>query len=176
MEPWGLRTLAKEVCRPVARCHPAVPCTPLRTVHNAMPEAANLCDLPKSHTHIHTHTHTHTISDTRSPSHMPHMRPTGLRVLDVGCGGGILSESLARLGAQVTGIDVTRENVEAARLHAAADPAVAERVRCGRGGGWGGVALGGWGCRWGRHGWGVRTAGRRVGMAASMMRSGCSQT
>ncbi|KAG2446267.1 hypothetical protein HXX76_000856 [Chlamydomonas incerta] len=53
----------------------------------------------------------------------------GLRVLDVGCGGGILSESLARLGAQVTGIDVTRENVEAARLHAAADPEVAARVR-----------------------------------------------
>ncbi|KXZ53877.1 hypothetical protein GPECTOR_6g795 [Gonium pectorale] len=54
---------------------------------------------------------------------------TGLRVLDVGCGGGILSESLARLGAQVHGIDVTRENVEAARLHAARDPQIAARVR-----------------------------------------------
>ncbi|GLC40181.1 Hexaprenyldihydroxybenzoate methyltransferase, mitochondrial [Pleodorina starrii] len=53
----------------------------------------------------------------------------GLRVLDVGCGGGILSEALARLGAEVHGIDVTRENVEVARLHAGTDPRVAARVR-----------------------------------------------
>ena len=32
---------------------------------------------------------------------------TGLKVLDIGCGGGLLSEPLARLGAQVTGIDAT---------------------------------------------------------------------
>lgn len=43
----------------------------------------------------------------------------GLRVLDVGCGGGILAESLARLGAEVTGIDVVERNIEIARLHAA---------------------------------------------------------
>ncbi|GLI62164.1 hypothetical protein VaNZ11_004741 [Volvox africanus] len=54
---------------------------------------------------------------------------TGLRVLDVGCGGGILSEALARLGAEVHGIDVTKENVEVARMHARADPRVAARVR-----------------------------------------------
>ncbi|GIL50985.1 hypothetical protein Vafri_7061 [Volvox africanus] len=54
---------------------------------------------------------------------------TGLRVLDVGCGGGILSEALARLGAEVHGIDVTRENVEVARMHARTDPRVAARVR-----------------------------------------------
>ncbi|HKJ17543.1 MAG TPA: bifunctional 2-polyprenyl-6-hydroxyphenol methylase/3-demethylubiquinol 3-O-methyltransferase UbiG [Xanthomonadales bacterium] len=42
----------------------------------------------------------------------------GLRVLDVGCGGGILSESIAKLGAQVTGIDVVEKNIEVARLHA----------------------------------------------------------
>ncbi|GFR51803.1 hypothetical protein Agub_g14262 [Astrephomene gubernaculifera] len=53
----------------------------------------------------------------------------GLRLLDVGCGGGILSEALARLGAEVHGIDVTRENVEAARLHAGTDPRVFSRVR-----------------------------------------------
>ncbi|GIL75105.1 hypothetical protein Vretifemale_4960 [Volvox reticuliferus] len=53
----------------------------------------------------------------------------GLRVLDVGCGGGILSEALARLGAEVHGIDVTRENVEVARMHARTDPRVAARVR-----------------------------------------------
>ena len=43
----------------------------------------------------------------------------GLRVLDVGCGGGILSESMARLGAQVTGIDVVEKNIRIASLHAA---------------------------------------------------------
>ena len=42
----------------------------------------------------------------------------GLRVLDVGCGGGILSESMARLGASVTGIDVVERNIQVARLHA----------------------------------------------------------
>ena len=44
---------------------------------------------------------------------------SGLRVLDVGCGGGILSESMARLGAQVTGIDVVEKNIRIASLHAA---------------------------------------------------------
>jgi 2-polyprenyl-6-hydroxyphenyl methylase/3-demethylubiquinone-9 3-methyltransferase len=43
----------------------------------------------------------------------------GLRVVDVGCGGGILSESIARLGAQVTGIDVVEKNIRIASLHAA---------------------------------------------------------
>jgi len=44
----------------------------------------------------------------------------GLRVLDVGCGGGLLSEPLARMGATVTGIDAAEEGVMAARAHAAA--------------------------------------------------------
>lgn len=42
----------------------------------------------------------------------------GLRILDVGCGGGLICEPLARLGAKVTGIDPAEENVNAARLHA----------------------------------------------------------
>jgi 2-polyprenyl-6-hydroxyphenyl methylase/3-demethylubiquinone-9 3-methyltransferase len=47
------------------------------------------------------------------------LRPLdGLRILDIGCGGGLLSEPLARLGAAVTGIDVVPRNVAVARLHA----------------------------------------------------------
>ncbi len=42
----------------------------------------------------------------------------GLRILDIGCGAGILSEPLARLGAEMVGIDPAAENIEAARLHA----------------------------------------------------------
>lgn len=42
---------------------------------------------------------------------------TGLPVLDVGCGGGLLSEALARAGAQVTAIDLAPELVKVARLH-----------------------------------------------------------
>ncbi len=42
----------------------------------------------------------------------------GLRLLDIGCGGGILSESMARLGAQVRGIDVVPKNIRVAQLHA----------------------------------------------------------
>jgi 2-polyprenyl-6-hydroxyphenyl methylase/3-demethylubiquinone-9 3-methyltransferase len=42
----------------------------------------------------------------------------GLRVLDIGCGGGILSEPLARLGAEVVGADPSQTNIEAAKLHA----------------------------------------------------------
>jgi 2-polyprenyl-6-hydroxyphenyl methylase/3-demethylubiquinone-9 3-methyltransferase len=43
----------------------------------------------------------------------------GLRVLDVGCGAGLLSEPLSQRGAQVVGVDASRGNIEAARLHAA---------------------------------------------------------
>jgi len=42
----------------------------------------------------------------------------GQRVLDVGCGGGILSESMAKRGATVTGIDLSEPAISVARLHA----------------------------------------------------------
>ncbi|MDO4223867.1 MAG: bifunctional 2-polyprenyl-6-hydroxyphenol methylase/3-demethylubiquinol 3-O-methyltransferase UbiG, partial [Acinetobacter sp.] len=42
----------------------------------------------------------------------------GKRVLDVGCGGGILAESMARRGADVLGIDMGAEPLNVARLHA----------------------------------------------------------
>jgi 2-polyprenyl-6-hydroxyphenyl methylase / 3-demethylubiquinone-9 3-methyltransferase len=42
----------------------------------------------------------------------------GLTLLDIGCGGGLLSEPLARLGFAVTGIDPARNNVDVARTHA----------------------------------------------------------
>lgn len=53
----------------------------------------------------------------------------GKRALDVGCGAGLLCEPLARLGADVTGIDAAKENIEAAREHAAGS-ALAIDYRC----------------------------------------------
>lgn len=42
----------------------------------------------------------------------------GLSVLDIGCGGGLLSEPMARLGAEVTGVDAAARNIAVAALHA----------------------------------------------------------
>ena len=41
----------------------------------------------------------------------------GLRILDIGCGGGLLSEPMAKLGAEVTGIDASYKNIEVAKHH-----------------------------------------------------------
>ena len=41
-----------------------------------------------------------------------------LKVLDIGCGGGLVCEPLSRLGADVTGIDASSKNIEVARIHA----------------------------------------------------------
>ena len=53
----------------------------------------------------------------------------GLRILDIGCGGGILSEPLARLGATMVGADPSASNIEAARQHAAESELVID-YRC----------------------------------------------
>jgi 2-polyprenyl-6-hydroxyphenyl methylase/3-demethylubiquinone-9 3-methyltransferase len=52
----------------------------------------------------------------RDPTKMACLK--GLRILDIGCGAGILSEPLARLGASMVGADPAEENIEAARMHA----------------------------------------------------------
>ena len=44
----------------------------------------------------------------------------GLRILDIGCGGGLLSEPMARLGAEVVGADAATRNIPVARVHAEA--------------------------------------------------------
>ena len=41
----------------------------------------------------------------------------GVNILDIGCGGGLLSEPMCRLGAEVTGIDASPKNIEIAKLH-----------------------------------------------------------
>ena len=40
-----------------------------------------------------------------------------LKILDIGCGGGLISEPLARLGGEVTGIDASEKNIKVAKLH-----------------------------------------------------------
>ena len=51
-------------------------------------------------------------------SHDPAAPLAGLRVLDIGCGGGLLSESLASLGARVHGVDIVEKNIHIATSHA----------------------------------------------------------
>ena len=42
----------------------------------------------------------------------------GLKFLDIGCGGGLISEPMSRLGAEVTGIDASEKNIKIAESHA----------------------------------------------------------
>jgi 2-polyprenyl-6-hydroxyphenyl methylase / 3-demethylubiquinone-9 3-methyltransferase len=53
----------------------------------------------------------------RDPSRLDSL--AGLRILDIGCGGGILAEPLARLGAAMVGVDPSESNIAVARRHAA---------------------------------------------------------
>ena len=46
------------------------------------------------------------------------LRPlSGINILDIGCGGGLLSETMSRMGASVTGIDASDKNIKIAKLH-----------------------------------------------------------
>ena len=59
-----------------------------------------------------------------------HVMLHGQQVLDVGCGGGILAESMARAGAQVLGIDLAEKSLQAARDHAVAHAVPGLDYRC----------------------------------------------
>ena len=52
----------------------------------------------------------------------------GVKILDVGCGGGILAEPLVRIGANVTGIDASAQQITVAKEHGALDPSLSERL------------------------------------------------
>ncbi len=60
----------------------------------------------------------HTINPLRTNFIMERLTALNPRILDVGCGGGILSEALAKAGAQVTGLDLSEASLQVARQHA----------------------------------------------------------
>ncbi|XP_029451244.1 ubiquinone biosynthesis O-methyltransferase, mitochondrial [Rhinatrema bivittatum] len=82
----------------------------------------------------------HTMNDLRVPfirdtlinrkrDHDPGRPLAGVTLLDVGCGGGLLSEPLGILGAAVTGIDPLKENIRTAELHKSFDPVLAKQIQ-----------------------------------------------
>ena len=60
----------------------------------------------------------HTINPLRTKFITDNMDLSGCKVLDVGCGGGILTEALAKANAHATGIDLSKDSIEAAKHHA----------------------------------------------------------
>ncbi|XP_068606027.1 ubiquinone biosynthesis O-methyltransferase, mitochondrial isoform X2 [Brachionichthys hirsutus] len=81
----------------------------------------------------------HAMNDLRVPfirdnllnvhtGHHPGKPLAGLKILDIGCGGGLLTEPLGRLGADVLGIDPVEESISTAQLHSSKDPELRSRV------------------------------------------------
>ncbi|XP_037533080.1 ubiquinone biosynthesis O-methyltransferase, mitochondrial [Nematolebias whitei] len=81
----------------------------------------------------------HAMNDLRVPfvrdnlltvhsAHHPGKPLAGLRILDVGCGGGLLTEPLGRLGASMLGIDPVEESISVAQLHSSPDPDLCDQV------------------------------------------------
>ncbi|XP_023061662.1 ubiquinone biosynthesis O-methyltransferase, mitochondrial isoform X3 [Piliocolobus tephrosceles] len=62
------------------------------------------------------------------PNHQPGKPLFGMKILDVGCGGGLLTEPLGRLGASVIGIDPVDENIKTAQCHKSFDPVLDKRI------------------------------------------------
>ncbi|RIA82085.1 S-adenosyl-L-methionine-dependent methyltransferase [Glomus cerebriforme] len=63
--------------------------------------------------------------DVSSSLYHNHHHPfRGLRMLDIGCGGGVLTEALVRLGGSVVGADASDESIKIAQLHAKKDPSL----------------------------------------------------
>ncbi|XP_062042514.1 ubiquinone biosynthesis O-methyltransferase, mitochondrial isoform X1 [Lepus europaeus] len=81
----------------------------------------------------------HSMNDLRVPfirdnllkavdDHQPGKPLSGMKILDVGCGGGLLAEPLGRLGASVIGIDPVDENIKTAQHHKSFDPVLDKRL------------------------------------------------
>ncbi|XP_046741948.1 ubiquinone biosynthesis O-methyltransferase, mitochondrial [Diprion similis] len=68
------------------------------------------------------------LANTGITSMIPCLPLNNIKILDVGCGGGILSEPLARIGADVTGIDASSELIKTATEHAKLDINLSERL------------------------------------------------
>ncbi|XP_076780193.1 ubiquinone biosynthesis O-methyltransferase, mitochondrial isoform X2 [Arvicanthis niloticus] len=65
----------------------------------------------------------------KSANHHPGKPLSGMKILDVGCGGGLLTEPLGRLGASVVGIDPVAENIKIAQHHKSFDPVLDKRIQ-----------------------------------------------
>jgi 2-polyprenyl-6-hydroxyphenyl methylase/3-demethylubiquinone-9 3-methyltransferase len=72
----------------------------------------------------------HQLNPLRLDYIQQHAPLKGKKVLDVGCGGGILSEAMAKAGAQVTGLELASEVIQVAREHAQASGLNIDYVQC----------------------------------------------
>lgn len=72
----------------------------------------------------------HEINPTRLKLIERYVNLQGAQILDIGCGGGVLSEAMAKRGAQVTGIDLSPSVLDAAREHAAEEQVYVTYRQC----------------------------------------------